>query len=83
MNMNDNTPKTQSGKCTPQEIYIRGANEHRAEVERKIAEYNERHETHFKLADGDTEALTVGSYWGMEMADLRAFCSWMGVVFDG
>lgn len=81
--MNDETPKTQSGKCTPQEIYIRGANEHRAEVERKIVEYNERHETHFKLADGDTEALTVGSYWGMTMADLRQFCSWMGVVFDG
>ena len=83
MNMSDETPKTQSGKCTPQEIYIRGANQHREETERKIAEYNERHETHFKLAEGDTEALTVGSYWGMEMADLRQFCSWMGVVFDG
>lgn len=81
--MSDETPKTSIGKCTPQEIYIRGANQRREEVERKIAEYNERHDTHFKLAEGDTEALTVGSYWGMEMADLRAFCRWMGVVFDG
>ena len=61
------------GVCTPQDIYIRGANKHRAEIERKIAEYNLRHETHFQLAEGNSEALTVGSYWGMTIGDLRAF----------
>lgn len=71
-----------TGKCCINEIYLRGTNNHRAETERKIADYNDRHETHFRLAEGDSEALTVDSYWGMTVADLRAFCRWMGVVFD-
>lgn len=70
------------GICCINEIYLRGANKHREETERKIAEYNMRHETHFELAEGDSEALTVGSYWGMTVGDLRAFCRWMGVIFD-
>lgn len=77
--MSDEYPR---GKCCINEIYLRGANKHREETERKIADYNERHETHFRLAEDDSEALTVDSYWGMTVADLRAFCRWMGVVFD-